>query len=380
MLLFAATNGAPPPLPEDLAGLGEIVAMQWQEWAWALGQLAVAALVGLVIHAIVFAVAHRIARESGVLISKANILRLKRPLRVIFPLFAMQVALPAVALPEGQQVFTGQILSIANIAAVIWLIVVILSVFEQHIKSKHRVDVTDNLAARRVHTQISVLTRVVQVFIIVIGVAAALMTLPRMRELGTGLLASAGVAGLVIGLAARPVLENLIAGLQLALTQPIRLDDVVIIDGEWGRIEEITTTYVVVRIWDERRLIVPFSKFISDSFQNWTRESAQILGTVFVFVDYTVPVERVREELGRIVEASPHWDKRVCVLQVTDTTERTVQLRALVSAASSGAAWELRVFVREKLIEFLQREFPGALPRVRVEGALQSQQVLRSEG
>jgi small-conductance mechanosensitive channel len=344
----------------------------WQAWGWSVLQLALAAIVGLIIHAVVFAIAHRCARDSGVLISKPNVQRLKRPLRLIFPLLAMQVALPAVGLPDGQRLLVGQVLGIANIAAFIWLIVASLGIFEQHIKAGHRIDVADNLAARRVHTQIAVLTRVLQVFIIVIGIAAALMTLPRMRELGTGLLASAGVAGLVIGLAARPVLENLIAGVQLAMTQPIRLDDVVIIDGEWGRIEEITTTYVVVRIWDGRRLIVPFAKFISESFQNWTRESAQILGTVFIHVDYTVPVQAVREELQRITQACEHWDKRVCVLQVTDATERTVQLRALVSAASSGKAWDLRVHVREKLIEFLQREFPGALPRVRVEGSLET--------
>lgn len=343
------------------------------EQAWrgpliASAYLAGAALAGLIVHAIVFGLLTRFAREHGVLLSRNNLHRLARPLRVIFPLLAMQIVLHVLEiLSPGQREFTGTVLSIGNIAAFAWLLVVVLSVGEQHVKAKHRVDVADNLEARRVHTQISVLSRTLMVFIIIIGVAAALMVLPRMRELGTAMLASAGVAGLVIGLAARPVLENLIAGVQLAMTQPIRLDDVVIIDGEWGRIEEITTTYVVVRIWDQRRLIVPFSKFISDSFQNWTRESADILGTVFIHADYTVPVQAVREELQRLVEASDLWDKRVCVLQVTDATDRTVELRALISAKDSGSAWDLRVQLRERLLEFLQREYPHALPRTRVE-------------
>jgi small-conductance mechanosensitive channel len=238
------------------------------------------------------------------------------------------------------------------------------------VRSGYDVQQRDNLAARRVHTQVLVLERAAAVLIILFGVGLALMTFPRVRELGTGLLASAGVVGLVIGLAARPLLENMIAGLQLALTQPIRIDDVVIVKGEWGRVEEITTTYVVVRIWDERRLIVPFAAFIQESFQNWTRRSSQILGTVFLYADYTVPVEAVRSALQQIVREAPLWDGRVCNLQVTNATEQTVELRALVSAADSGEAWELRVYVREKLLAYLQREHPGALPRALVVSSL----------
>ena len=185
-------------------------------------------------------------------------------------------------------------------------------------------------------------------------------------QYGVSLFASAGAAGLIVGLAARPVLSNLLAGIQIAMTQPIRVEDVVIVEGEWGRIEAVTSTYVVIRIWDLRRLIVPLSYFIEKPFQNWTYQTADLIGSVFLHVDYTVPVDRVRQELNAIVKSSAKWDRKVAVLQVTDTPAGMVELRALVSARNSGDAWDLRCEVREKLIAFLQREYPDALPRQRV--------------
>jgi hypothetical protein len=194
-----------------------------------------------------------------------------------------------------------------------------------------------------------------------------LMTFPAIRHIGITLFASAGVAGLVVGMAARSTLSNLFAGIQIALTEPIRIEDVVIVEGEWGWIEEIGTTYVVVRIWDLRRLVVPLSYFIEHPFQNWTRVTADLLGTVIVYADYTVPVEEVRAELHRILQASEMWDGKVWGLQVTDATEHTLQLRALMSAADSSIAWDLRCHVREKLVAFLQERHPHSLPRVRAE-------------
>jgi small-conductance mechanosensitive channel len=193
------------------------------------------------------------------------------------------------------------------------------------------------------------------------------MSFPSIRQIGASLLASAGLAGLVIGLAARPVIANLLAGIQLALSGPMRLDDVVIIEGEWGRIEEITTTYIVVRIWDLRRLVVPLSYFIEKPFQNWTRSSSDLLGTVFLYTDYTVPVDEVRKELLRILDGAELWDRKVANLQVTDAKERTLELRALMSASDSGKAWDLRCQVREALVGFLQRNYPQSLPKVRAE-------------
>jgi len=185
------------------------------------------------------------------------------------------------------------------------------------------------------------------------------------RHLGTSLLASAGLLGLVAGIAARPVLSNLLAGVQIALAQPMRLEDVVVVEGEWGWIEEIYMTYVVVRIWDLRRLVVPLSYFIERPFQNWTRRTTNILATVFIYADYTVPVEELRQELHRLLLASGMWDGKVWGLQVTDATEQTVQLRALMSARDSGNAWDLRCHVREELIALLQGRYPRSLPRAR---------------
>ena len=231
----------------------------------------------------------------------------------------------------------------------------------------HPSDVGDNLQARRIQTQTRVLARTVMFFVLLIGAASALMTFPAMRQIGTSLLASAGVAGLVAGIAARPVLGNLIAGLQIALSQPIRLDDVVIIEGEWGRIEEITSTYVVVKIWDERRLVVPLQWVIENPFQNWTRTGSQLLGTVFLWVDYRVPLAPLRAELERVCALRPGVGRPGGWLQVVEASERGMQVRALVSAADASKAWDLRCRVREALIDFLQRECPEALPRLRAE-------------
>lgn len=228
-------------------------------------------------------------------------------------------------------------------------------------------DQADNLRDRQVRTQTTVLARCLMVLIVVVGAAAALMTFPGVQTIGASLLASAGAAGLVIGFAARPVLSNLLAGLQIALAQPIRLDDVVIVEGEWGWVEEITATFVIVRIWDQRRLVVPLNWFIDHPFQNWTRTSADIIGTVFLWVDYRMPLEPLRAELRRLCEAAPEWDGRVCVLQVTEAGESAIKLRALVSSASSPVNWDLRCKIREGLIAFAQSACPEYLPRVRAE-------------
>jgi small-conductance mechanosensitive channel len=260
-----------------------------------------------------------------------------------------------------------QTLGLLTIFSVAWLVVKLSYVGESLILMQYKVDVTDNLQARRVHTQIQILKKVVIVIVGIVALATMLMTFEKVRQLGTSILASAGIIGIIVGIAAQRSIATLLAGLQMAITQPIRLDDVVIVEGEWGRIEEITLTYVVVRIWDLRRLIIPMTYFLEKPFQNWTRVSAELLGTVFLYVDYTVPVHAVRTELHRILENSKLWDGRVCVLQVTNATERTVELRALMSAPDSSSAWELRCEVREKLIEFVQKNYPDGLPKVRGE-------------
>ena len=224
-----------------------------------------------------------------------------------------------------------------------------------------------NIHARRIQTQTRVLAHCASALIILVGLGLAFSTMPVMRRIGTTFLASAGVAGLVVGFAAKPVLGNLLAGMQLALTQAIRLGDVVIVEQEWGWIDEITGTYVVVRIWDERRLVVPLQWFIEHPFQNWTRNQTAILGTVILWADYRMPVEPIRQEAERICRAAPEWNHVLCVTQVTDTTERAMQVRVLVSAGDAGACWDLRCRMREGLVDFIQREFPQFLPRQRTE-------------
>jgi hypothetical protein len=245
--------------------------------------------------------------------------------------------------------------------------VLLADIFGDAVYAKHRVDVSDNLTARRVRTQIQVLRRIFVVVVVIVTTAVMLMTFPAIHQLGTSLLASAGLAGLIVGMAMKPTLSSLVAGLQIALTEPIRIDDVVIVQGEFGWIEEIETTYVVVRTWDLRRLVVPLSYFIENPFQNWTRRTADLLGTVFIYVDYSVPVEEIRQELHRILETSRMWDGKVWGLQVTNASEQTVELRALMSASDAPKAWDLRCYVRESLIKFLQQRYPDSLPKMRAE-------------
>ncbi len=251
------------------------------------------------------------------------------------------------------------------IAAGTWLGVQLTAAIAESVAVRYPANVEDNLNARRMQTQTRLLTRLLASIVVLIGISFALLTFPGVRNIGASLLASAGIAGLVAGIAARPILGNLLAGLQIALTQPVRLDDVVIIEGEWGRIEEITRTYVVVAIWDQRRLIVPLQQIIEKPFQNWTRAKSEILGTVFLWVDYGTPIDPLRAELRRICEGAPEWDRRLCLIQVTDTTQQAVQLRALVSSADASRNWDLRCLVRERLLEFLRREYPESLPRIR---------------
>ena len=224
----------------------------------------------------------------------------------------------------------------------------------------------NNLHSRKLYTQYTIIERVVVFIIVLIAIGLILMSFENIRRIGISIFASAGVAGIILGLAAQKVFGSILAGLQIAITQPIRLDDVVIVEGEWGRIEEITLTYVVIQIWDQRRLVVPSTYFIEKPFQNWTRTSSEIMGTVFIYVDYDVDMDRMRKELTRLLENSRLWDGRVNVLQVTDAKENRVELRALMSARNSSDAWDLRVYVREQLLLFMQREFPGSMPKIRV--------------
>jgi small-conductance mechanosensitive channel len=255
----------------------------------------------------------------------------------------------------------------ATVLAIAWLLVTLVMMAEDLIARRYSIEEEDNLQARKIMTQVRILRRIAIIVIGVLSLGAVLMQYEPFRELGTGILASAGIIGIVIGVAAQRTLGNLIAGIQIAFTQPIRVDDVVIAEGEFGWVEEITLTYVVVRVWDQRRIVVPITQFVEKPFQNWTRTTSELLGTVFLYVDHTVPFDDLRAALGEIVEASEYYDGRVWRLHVTDTSEKTVELRALMSADSAPNLWELRCEVREKLIAYVQAHFPEALPRMRAE-------------
>lgn len=286
----------------------------------------------------------------------------------VLPLFLMQVVVRAA--PDELRGIEGlrQLFAVLLILAITILMVRAVQGVADAITVRYPLDVADNLNARRIHTQTRVLLRTAMIIIVILGIASALMTFPSVRTVGASLLASAGVIALAIGMAAKPVLGNLIAGMQIALTQPIRLDDVLIVEGEWGKVEEITGSYVVLRIWDRRRLIVPLQWFIEHPFQNWTRNSADIIGSVLWWVDYSLPLAPISTEVRRLCEEVPHWwDGELAIVQVVDSTDRSMQLRALVTASNSGNAWDLRCHVRAGIIDFIQREYPQCLPRLRTD-------------
>lgn len=279
--------------------------------------------------------------------------------------FALRLVLTGAPDDTYALVSLSRIASVALIGAITWLIMACIESVSVTIAQLHPVDVADNLRARRIVTQTRVLARSAHAVVGVLGLSFVLLTLPGARQIGASLLASAGVAGLVAGIAARPVLGNFIAGLQIAFSQPIRIDDVLIVNSEWGRVEEIKATFVVLRIWDERRMIIPLQWFIENPFENWTHTSSTILGTVFLWMDFSVPLEPLRAEFERVCKADPLWDQRVCKLQVTDTSDRAMQLRLLISARNSGDAFELRCIIREAVIAFIATNHPQGLPRLR---------------
>ena len=324
--------------------------------------LALSALVGILVYVLFYKFITRVTLRSTSTLQLLLAKQTRPPVRYILPLLALTIALPLTSLPEGFRAGFQHFITICLISSCGWLLITLVEVTSTLVTTRYSIAVADNLHARRIHTQTQVLQRVFVICIIVVTIGVVLMTFPGARQIGTSVFASAGIAGVIIGMAARSTFASLIAGLQVALTQPIRIDDAVVVEGEWGWIEEIESTYVVIRLWDLRRLIVPLSYFIEKPFQNWTRTTAEIIGSVFVYVDYKLPVEAVRAELQRILQNSDLWNRKTCVLQVTDFTETTMQLRCLMSANSSSLAFDLRCHVREQLIKFLQENYPQCLP------------------
>lgn len=338
-------------------------------WASGLILLAVSALVAISVHGLIVRLLIWILGERHPFLNTL-LARARGPTRFAVMLIALSLALPAAPFDADSAVTVRRIITVAYIALAGWIALAALDLGVNRYLKRFRLDVEDNLLARKHVTQTRLLRRTAVLLIILIAFAAGMMTFEPVRQYGVSLLAAGGAAGIILGLAAQPILSNLFAGLQLALTQPIRLDDAVIVEGEWGTIEEIHATFVVVKVWDWRRIVVPLRYFIEQPFQNWTRETAALIGVVTLHVDYGAPVEALRRKLKEIAAASPLCDKRVINLQVVEALEHTIQLRALVSARNAPSAWDLRCEVREKLIAFLQQEHPQALPRRRAEISL----------
>ncbi|MFG2009414.1 mechanosensitive ion channel family protein [Micromonospora sp. NPDC048868] len=332
----------------------------------------VAALAAAAIALFAVEVAHRVIRRVGrrsLLLTELTD-HAHRSIQVAATVVAVQFAVrfsTGYAVGDQWRQVLLHLLVLGVIASVAWLVASLLVVAEDTALARFRVDVPDNRHARRVRTQVVMLRRLTIAVIVVLAIGVMLMTFPAVRGIGAGVLTSAGVVGVVAALAAQSLLGNVFAGLQLAFSDAVRLDDVVVVEGEWGRIEELTLSYVVVQIWDDRRLILPTSYFTSKPFQNWTRTEAAVLGTAELDVDWAVPVQAMREELRRLVEGTELWDGRVCVLQVTDATGGTIKVRALVSAADAGSLWDLRCLVREHLVAWIRDHRPTAMPRMRTE-------------
>jgi small-conductance mechanosensitive channel len=343
-----------------------------REWAIGITLICAAILFSLFAHDIAYRflghLKHTEKRRHSLLILIAQ--HLRRPARWIVILTAIGFVFPWIPIPGAYLGFAHKFLGILWFLGLGWLLISAVYLAEDLLLRRYDIQAADNLRARRMRTQMQFMRRLAITLLLVLdaGLILSLFHDSKIWHYGAGLLASAGLASLVLATAAKSTASNLLAGLQIAFTEPVRIDDVVIVEGEWGKVEEITTSYVVIAIWDQRRLIVPLSYFIDNPFQNWTRQTAELLGTAFLYVDYSVPVEALRQEFTRVLESSPLWDRRVNSLQVTNLSEHTMEIRCLLSARNSGDQFDLRCYVREKMVEFIRKNYPDAFPQFRFSG------------
>jgi small-conductance mechanosensitive channel len=353
----------------DLASLGQR-AQEFLWWAppWAvdLGLFALAPALAFLVHRILYRIAIRLVGAAE-LFWRALVIRTEGPTRFGLAILALAVAVGLAPLSEEGTAIAHRVLLLAFVILLGWVALTALDIWVTIYLRRFTTIAADDLMARKHITQMRILRRIAVTLIVMITVSAGLMTFDPVRQYGVSLLASAGAAGIVVALALQPVLKNIFAGIQLAVTQPIRIDDAVIVENEWGNVEDITTTYVVIRLWDWRRLVVPLSYFIEKPFQNWSREGTGLIGTVMLYADYTAPIAELRRKLGEILAASPLWDRKVGNLQVTDLRDNAIEIRMLVSASTAGTVFDLRCEVREKMVEYLQAAYPSALPRWRGE-------------
>lgn len=347
------------PIAERVAETAGLLPYPWDLVAYG----GIAVLAALAVHWVAFAVLRRIARRSDSESDDVLIRRLAQPTR--YALIALALVLTAREIPAFATIWQ-RVAGFVMPALVGWIAIAILHALVEAMKLRADISVADNLAARRRRTKLTMFNRIATFLIVFVTVGLVLLSIPGVRDIGVTLVASAGLAGLAVGAAAQPALKNLIAGVQMALTEPINIDDVVIVEGEWGRIEDIRTTYVVVKIWDERRLIVPTTRFLEEIFQNWTKQTAQLLGTVMLYLDPATKIAPIRAEFERLVKANPRWDGRVQVAQVTETARDAIELRLLMSAKDSPELFDLRCDIREGMLDWLADNQPEAFAKLRV--------------
>jgi small-conductance mechanosensitive channel len=338
---------------------------QLQPWAWNLCVVGSALLSGFILKLIITAILLIYKNKNDYSLFKSIISHLGRPLNFFAPLLMLNFMMPLLEISKLWYTTLDRLINILVVIAFANLLICTFKIFEDYVYHQYDITAEDNLKGRKVRTQMIFVRKVVIIIIVVVTISIILLSFNSVRKIGAGLLTGVGVGGIIIGFAAQKSLSNFLAGMQIAFTQPIRIDDVLVVEGEWGRVEDITLTYVVLAIWDQRRLILPITYFIEKPFQNWTRTTSQILGTVFLYVDYTFPVDELREELNRLLKTTKLWDKRVGVLQVTDSKEHTIELRALMSARNSSDAFDLRCYIRENLLKYITVHMPQSLPQSR---------------
>ncbi|RNL49557.1 mechanosensitive ion channel family protein [Pedobacter jejuensis] len=329
-------------------------------------------IVALIIGAFVKFIIHKLflllSRWWSSIIIKSTIKHLRNPIGLFIPLLFLNFSLSLMVMSADWRLPLTKTLEIALTVTFALILIRVINVLEDYFFLKYDLNKENNLKERKIRTQLQFVRKVIVSLIVLVTAAIVLLSFESMRKIGAGLLTGVGIGGIIIGFAAQKSLGNLLAGFQIAFTQPIRIDDVIIVEGEWGKVEEITLTYVVVNIWDQRRLILPITYFIEKPFQNWTRVSADLLGTVFLYMDYSIPIEPLRQELTRLLTNNPLWDKRVNVVQVTDTNkDGSIEIRFLMSASNSSRAFDLRCNVREAMITFIQNNYPESLPKKRLE-------------
>jgi small-conductance mechanosensitive channel len=323
-------------------------------------------LVGLLLKLLLFALLAFYNRKTPSSTFIPSFLRHQnKPMGYFLPLLAAALTLPLLPVTPAVLEVLRRVMESALIITFAWVLIKAVEIFEDLFLEKYEISKVDNYRERKMLTQLQFVRRLIMIGIVVVAVSLILMSFETVRRLGAGILTSAGILGIIVGFAAQRSIANLLAGFQIAFTQPLRLDDVVVVEGEFGRVEEITLTYIVLRLWDARRLILPINYFIEKPFQNWSRTTTDIIGSVFFHADYSLPVDEVRLEFKRILDGTDLWDKRVWALQVTDAKEKTIEVRAIMSASNASRAFDLRCLVREKLVGYVQQNFPQSLPQTR---------------